>query len=299
MKIKAKESLRNRTWWKVGGAADYFCSPGSEEELKEALLWAEGRSIPVTALGSGTNVLVSDKGVDGLVISMEKMTAIQSTVEGNVLNIKAEAGVLKSRLMAVFRQHNLAPALFLSGLPGDVGGGVVMNAGISKDIEPKEFSEIVKDFEVMTEKGTNVFKNQDIKWGYRTTKGWGEGLIYRVHFEWPLKPIKDLNQKIKILLKGRRDSQPLSEASCGSVFRNPYPQYAGKLIEDSGLKGLKRGDAFVSEKHGNFIINKGKASSQDIDHLIRTIQEIVQKKFGVLLEKEVHYLGRWNDTDPV
>lgn len=299
MEIKENEPLRNRTGWKVGGAADYFCLPKSKEELKRALLWAETKSVPVTALGSGTNVLVSDRGVEGLVISMEKMNSIHSTVEGGVLKITAEAGSLKSHLMAVFRKYSLAPALFLSGLPGDVGGGVAMNAGISKYIEPKEFSEIVKSFEVMTAKGVNVFKNQDIKWGYRATEGWEEGLIYRVHFEWPLEPIKDLNKKIKVLLKERRDSQPLSEASCGSVFKNPYPQTAGKLIDDSGLKGLKKGDAFVSEKHGNFIINKKKAGSRDIDSLIRAVQETVQKKFGILLEKEVRYLGRWDDADRV
>lgn len=294
MEIKEKEPLKHRTWWKVGGPADYFCLPENGEELQEALLWAEKKSLPVTALGSGTNVLVSDKGVEGLVISMEKMISMQSIVEGNILKIRAEAGVLKSRLMAVFRQYNLVPALFLSGLPGDVGGGVVMNAGISKNVEPREFSQIVKNFEIMTAKGSNLFNNQDIKWGYRNTQGWEKGLIYRVNFEWPLKPIKNLNSKIKTLLKERRDSQPLGEASCGSVFKNPYPQYAGKLIEDSGLKGLKRGDAFVSEKHGNFIINKGQAGSKDIDDLIGIIQKTVKEKFNIFLEKEVRYLGRWN-----
>lgn len=294
MEIKKKEPLKNRTWWRVGGFADYFCLPKNEKEIQEALLWAERRSLPVTALGCGTNVLISDKGVEGLVVSMEKMTSIKFIKEENLLKIRAEAGVLKTHLMTVFRQYNLAPALFLSGLPGDIGGGVVMNAGISKDIEPREFSEIVKDFKVMTAKGPVLFKNRDIKWGYRHTKGWGEGLIYKINFEWPLKPINDLNNRIKILLKERRDSQPLGEASCGSVFKNPYPQYAGKLIENSGLKGFKIGDAFVSEKHGNFIINKGQAGSRDIDNLIRRVQETVKKKFGILLEKEVRYLGRWN-----
>ena len=156
------------------------------------------------------------------------------------------------------------------------------------------FLKLFRDFEVINAKGTKLYNKKDISWGYRRTTGWGEGLIYRVNFQWPLEPIKDLNKKIKTLLKKRRASQPLGEASCGSVFKNPYPQYAGKLIEDSRLKGLKKGEAFISQKHGNFIINKGQAKAKDIDFLIKTIQKTVKEKFGILLETEVHYLGRWN-----
>ena len=269
-------------------------SRANKEELQEAFLWAQKKRLPVTALGSGTNVLISDEGVEGIVISTGKLSRIDSQSEDGFLKIKAETGVSKSRLMLAFRKHILAPALFLSGLPGDVGGGLVMNAGISADIYPKDFSQIVRDFEVINAKGRKLYNKKDITWGYRCTTGWREGLIYRVNFQWPLEPVKDLNKKIKTLLKKRRASQPLGEASCGSVFKNPYPQYAGKLIEDSGLKGLKKGEAFISQKHGNFIINKGQAKAKDIDFLIKTIQKTVKEKFDILLETEVHYLGRWN-----
>ena len=278
----------------MGGEADYFCQPENKEELQEALLWAEEKSLPVTALGKGTNVLISDSGVEGLVISTENLSRLDFQSDGEILKIESEAGVLKSRLMVVFRKHMLAPALFLSGLPGDVGGGVVMNAGIRTDINPKEFSQIVKSFEVITPQGLKLYNKKDITWGYRHTKGWAKGLIYKVNFEWPLKPVKDLNQKIKDLLKKRRQTQPLGEANCGSVFKNPYPQHAGKLIEDSDLKGLEKGDAFISPKHGNFIINREQARAEDIDYLIKTIQQTVKQKFDISLETEVHYLGRWN-----
>ena len=279
----------------MGGEADYFCQPKNKEELREALLWAKQKSLPVTALGNGTNVLISDEGVEGLVVSTGKLSYLNCQKKGDFLEIQAEAGVLKSHLMAVFRQYKLAPALFLSGLPGDVGGGVVMNAGIgNKDIEPREFSQIVESFEVMTSQGIKSYNCKDITWGYRYTEGWEKGLIYRVYFRWPLKPIENLNGQIKLLLKKRRASQPLQEASCGSVFKNPYSKYAGKLIEDSGLKGVGKGDAFVSEKHGNFIINRGEARAKDIDGLIKLIQQTVKEKHGVSLEKEVHYLGRWD-----
>ena len=299
MEIKKQENLKKWSWWRVGGNADYFCQPANKEELKEALLWAEKQSLSVTALGSGTNVLISDAGVEGLVISMEKLSRLDFHLEGKTLKIKAEAGVLKSRLMMVFQKYTLAPALFLSGLPGDIGGGLVMNAGISADIYPKEFSQIVHDFEVMNAQEFKLYNQKDIAWGYRYTSGWEKGLIYRVSFQWPLEPIKDLNTKIKDLLKKRRKSQPLGEASCGSVFKNPHPQFAGKLIEDSGLKGLRKGDAFISKKHGNFIINAGQARATDIDSLIKTVQKTVKEKFGIFLKKEVHYLGRWTDIDSV
>ena len=240
-------------------------------------------------------MLISDEGVEGLVISTEKLSCMDFKTEGDILKIRAEAGVLKSMLMAVFRRYRLAPALFLSGLPGDVGGGVVMNAGIGgQDIEPKEFSQIVHSFEVMTSQGLKSYSHKDVTWGYRYTKGWDKGLFTGLYFHWPLEPVKDLNEQIKKLLKKRRASQPLSEASCGSVFKNPYPQYAGKLIEDSGLKGREKGDAFISEKHGNFIINRGRAKAKDIDDLIKFVQQAVKEKYGVSLEREVHYLGRWS-----
>ena len=130
----------------MGGDADYFCQPENKKELQEAFLWAQKKRLPVTALGSGTNVLISDEGVEGIVISTGKLSHIDSQLEEGFLKIRAETGVSKSHLMLVFRKHMLAPALFLSGLPGDVGGGLVMNAGISADIYPRDFSQIVQGF---------------------------------------------------------------------------------------------------------------------------------------------------------
>ena len=296
MQIKENESLKPLNWWKIGGKADYFCQPENSGELREALLWAKKRRLPVTALGSGTNVLISDSGIKGLVISTQKLSRLGFKAEGGILKIQAETGVLKSRLMAVFKKYHLAPAVFLSGLPGGIGGGVIMNAGIDHKESPKEFSQIIKECDIISaEAGLQLFRKQDILWQYRRTKGWPEGgFIYRARFQWPLEPKEEnLNRKIKSLLKKRRHSQPLSEASCGSVFKNPYPDYAGQLIEKAGLKGSSRGDAVVSQKHGNFIINKGGARASDVDSLIKTIQATIYEKFGIRLKREVHYLGRW------
>lgn len=296
MQITERESLQKHSWWKIGGKADYFCQPENGDELKEALLWAKNHQLKITALGSGTNVLISDFGVKGLVVSTQKLSRLDFKTEEGILKIQAETGVLKSHLMAVFRKYNLAPAVFLAGLPGCVGGGVIMNAGIDYPQQPTEFAQITRECDIMTAKGLKLLKQEDIVWQYRHTKGWPESsFIYRARFHWPLEPRdRNVNQKIKSLLKKRRSSQPLSEASCGSVFKNPYPHYAGQLIEKAGLKGLNKGAAVVSEKHGNFIINKGGARAVDVDDLIKVIQKTIQEKFGIRLEKEVHYLGRWN-----
>ena len=293
MQLKKNEPLKNWSWWKVGGLADYFCQPENSDQLKEALNWAKQNNQTFTVLGGGTNVLISDQGVKGLVISTVKLNHCSSEKKQNSLLIHCSAGALKSQVMKIFKTHKLAPALFLSGLPGDVGGGVVMNAGVNRPFKPSEFSEIVKSFEVMTAKGAKLYKKEDIKWSYRKSSGWEKGVIHKAQFEWPLEEVKDLNDKIKKEMQRRWTTQPLNQASCGSVFKNPYPKFAGELIEKSGLKGLKKGKAQVSKKHGNFIINLGSAKAQDIDYLIQKIRETVYNKFAVTLESEVHYIGRW------
>ena len=293
MQIKENEILKKWSWWKVGGPADYFCQPENPEELESALKWAEKNNQKFTVLGGGTNVLISDQGVEGLVISTVKLNHCSFEKTSDSLIVHCMAGALKSQLMKVFKIHKLAPALFLSGLPGDVGGGIVMNAGVSRPFKPSEFSEIVKSFELMTAKGPKLYKKGDIQWTYRRTSGWESGVIYKAQFEWPLEEEENLNDQIKKELQRRRSTQPLTQASCGSVFKNPYPQFAGELIEKTGLKGLKRGGARVSEKHANFILNSGEATAQDIHSLIQEIRKEVYEQFAVSLETEVHYMGRW------
>ena len=294
MKIIEQEPLKPWSWWRTGGPAEYFCQPENPEELKEALSWAHNKNQEVSVLGEGTNVLISDEGVKGLVISTKKLSSLHIKEEKENLKISAEGGVLKSTLYAAFRKYHLAPALFLSGLPGDVGGGVVMNAGVGMSF-PSEFSQIVEWFEVMTHQEIKHYKKKEIGWGYRWTSGWKPGVIYKVGFSWPLEKEENLNQTIKTALKKRRASQPLSQPSCGSVFKNPKGQFAGELIEKSGLKGLQKGSAMISEKHGNFIVNLGNACSKDINYLIQTIQSEVKNKFNISLETEVHYLGKWKN----
>ena len=190
MKIIKNESLKNWTWWKVGGGADYFCQPEDTLQLKEALLWAEKSHQTFTVLGGGTNVLISDQGVKGLVISTAKLNSYSVKKTQESLFITCLAGVLKSQLMKVFKSYHLAPALFLSGLPGDVGGGIVMNAGVNRPFKPFEFSSIVKSFKVMQAHTSKLYKKEDIQWTYRKSFGWEKGVIYEAELEWPLKEMK-------------------------------------------------------------------------------------------------------------
>ena len=293
MRITKKEPLKQWSWWQVGGLADYFCQPENADQLKEALLWAEQNHQKVSVLGGGTNVLISDQGVEGLVISTAKLNQLSYEKTKGKLLIDCLAGTLKSEVMKVFKTYKLAPALFLSGLPGEMGGGLIMNAGVSRPFKPSEFSEIVHSFELMTPKGLKYYQKQDIKWSYRKTKGIERGVIYKIHIEWPLEEVKDFSQQLKFELKRRRNSQPLAKPSCGSVFKNPYPHFAGQLIEKTGLKGLTKGALQISKRHGNFILNLGGAKAQEIHNLIQEIQKKVYDKFAVSLETEVHYMGRW------
>ena len=294
MRITEDKSLKELSGWKVGGPAEFFCQPKDLAELKTALDWAKKNKKAFSVLGRGTNVLISDQGVKGLVISTSQLNSLVKSKTKDRLLITCGSGLLKSQLMKAFKAYKLAPALFLSGLPGDVGGGVVMNAGVSRSFKPSEFSEIIKSFKAMSFKGSKTYLKEDINWSYRQSQGWQKAVIYEVDFEWPLIEEPDLNSQIKKELKKRRASQPLDKASCGSVFKNPYPRFAGKLIEKAGLKGLKQGSAQVSEKHANFIVNTGEAKATDIHKLIQTIQQKVFKKFAVTLETEVHYMGIWD-----
>ena len=220
MEIKQNEDLKKWNWWKLGGCADYFSQPTNQQELQDSLIWAEEKNLPVFVLGGGTNVLISDKGVRGLLISTQKLKNTSVKIEDNFLKVKAESGVLKSQLMQSFKKHQLAPALFLSGLPGDVGGGVIMNAGVGgKNFKPSEFSEIVHKVEVVTSKEIKTYSKNDIDWAYRCTSGWPDKfVIFSAEFVWPLEPSKDLNQQIKSEIKKRRQTQPLEWPSFVVLF---------------------------------------------------------------------------------
>lgn len=289
------KSLAPYTSWLIGGPAEYFCLPISVEQLKEALLYAKQNNLKVTILSGGSNVLVSDRGIKGLTVCLRRLTQITHEIKDDKIFIDCLAGTAKSELLKVFLKNQLTPALFLAGLPGDVGGGVVMNAGVAENITPREFMEMVDSIEVMTAEGEiKELKKSDLTIKYRHTDGWQPHIVTRVKISWPYIQNTEILGKVREANRVRLSKQPLDMPSCGSVFKNPEGHKAAQLIDQCGLKGFRIGDAQVSLKHANFIVNLNKATAEDTWNLILHVQKTVKEKTSVDLSTEVIRLGEWN-----
>ena len=299
IKIKTAVSLAEFTSFKVGGSADLFAAPATIDELAQAVQWAHDNGHLVTVLGGGTNVLVSDNGVRGLLIHTIGLNEIQvvQNSDSQELLVEAQCGVTKSALSKIFLERKLAPAEFLVGLPGDVAGGVVMNAGVGFDSLPKEFCEIVDKVEVLSIANDKVKARlvhaTDMDWSYRFSSGWGPGVISRVWFKWSGAEDAEVMNRVRASNKFRLTRQPLKENTCGSTFTNPPGTSAGYLIDQAGLKGVSIGGAMVSNMHANFLEAKEGATATDIDQLIQLIQKKVKYSSGIDLHPEVVRLGDW------
>ena len=318
--LQQNVSLKERSTWKVGGSADFFVEPDSIEQLTCALAWAAAADHPVSVLSGGSNVLISDDGVEGLVISMRHLNSVErGEVVADRFEIQCLAGASKAELLKRFLKQKLSPALFLAGLPGDVGGGVVMNAGVGDHVVPREFCEITDWIEVlpMQNMRRGAFESSDVSssqpmamtdektsqlvrlskdqlhWEYRHSSGWQPGVIVRACLSWPNTPEPDIMTKIKLATKKRLSSQPLTQPSCGSTFRNPEGGKSGQLIEQCGLKGFKVGGAQVSQVHANFIVTEEGASAKDVRAVIEHVQATVKEKTGFELQTEIILFGRW------
>lgn len=294
LNVLQNHNLAEYTSWLIGGNADYFCLPANYDELREALMFAKEKNLSVTILGGGSNVLVSDEGIGGLTICLKKLSGVVTTISGDRLFLDCLAGTSKSELLKVFLKHQLPPALFLAGLPGDVGGGVVMNAGVAEMFQPREFMELVDSIEVMAANGEVKNLNKaDLKVSYRHTDGWQPNIVVRAKLSWPLEKDPEVLNKVREANKIRLSKQPLDKPSCGSVFKNPPGYKVAQLIDSCGLKGYTVGGAQVSPKHANFIVNLGNAKAQDVWTVILHVKGAVKSKTGVDIQTEVVRLGRW------
>ena len=294
MDIQTQVRLANYTSWQIGGPAEYFCAPKNLEEIKEAISEAKRNSWALTVLGGGSNVLISDQGIDGLVVCLKNFTGVTTTIENQNLIIEAFSGTSKSELLKIYLKNKLAPALFLAGLPGDVGGGIVMNAGVSEAMQPREFGELVEWLEVLrldTLKVDRIFQ-KDLQWSYRHSTGWQPGLVVKVRMKWPLVAQDDILAKVKAANLSRLSKQPLDLPSCGSVFVNPPGHKVAALIQECGLKGYRIGDAQVSLKHSNFIVNLGSATAVDTLQVISDVKAKVLAQKKIQLKTEVVFLGK-------
>ncbi len=280
-----QEHMSGHTTFRVGGPAEYYVCP-RREQLSEIISLCKAYEVPWLVIGNGSNLLVGDKGISGLVIEMGKEAA-KVSVEGNL--VKAQAGALLSSVARSAANCGLTGMEFASGIPGTVGGALVMNAGAYGG----EIKQIVKRAIVLTPEGEErELTREDLDLGYRhSCIPENQYIVLEAEFE--LKPgdFTQIEEEMARLRRQRSEKQPLEYPSAGSTFKRPEGYFAGKLIQDAGLRGCRVGDAQVSEKHCGFVINRGEATAEEISQLIRKVQEQVEEYAGVRLETEVRFLG--------
>jgi UDP-N-acetylmuramate dehydrogenase len=284
-RVFLNEPLRKYTTYKVGGPAAAFCIPQNRDELQEILSMCDKNGMPVHILGSGSNILVHDNGIDKVVIKLDQCCSELYHRE-NVLY--AGAGVLVSELVRYCEEHELAGLDFMSGIPGTVGGALRMNAGAFVG----EIGDRVISIDAMTYQGEpQQIKGEEAGFGYRRADFLQDKVLLGALVKMEQGQRNSLEQAREGYLAQRAAKQPLDYGSCGSVFKRPPGNFAGTLIEKAGCKGMRVGGAMVSPKHANFIVNYENASAQDIYRLITRVQQIVYEKFEVWLELEVKLVG--------
>ena len=283
-KIMHNEPMRNHTSFKIGGNADLFVSVVNEDELKEALNYAKLKNLPITIIGNGSNLLVSDNGIRGLVIKID----IQFLkIENNKKDIVVTVGS-GNKIMALgiqLKEKEISGFEELSGIPGTIGGAVFMNAGAYG----KEMKDMVVSTKCMNREG-KVFElsNEEQKFEYRSSIfNQEEYIILETKLKLQRGKKEDIEQKMKEYLNKRKEKQPLEYASAGSTFKRQEGLITAKLIDDCGLKGYKIGGAMVSEKHAGFIVNTGDATAKDVIDLIKYVKDKVYEKYGVEIEEEI------------
>ncbi len=280
------EPMKNHTSFRIGGPADLMVLPSEIEHIRSTLEVCQKWNVPFIIMGNGSNLLVRDKGIRGVVIKIAN-TFNRIWVEGCC--IKAQAGALLSTLSKKALQTELKGLEFASGIPGTLGGAIVMNAGAYGG----EMKDVVDWVKVMDAHGSEFcLDNAELEFGYRTSYVQKRGLIV-LEANLALSPGKyeEIKAVMADLTRKRQEKQPLSLPSAGSVFMRPPGYFAGKLIEDAGLKGFRIGDAQVSEKHAGFIVNLGNATANDVLSLIEVIQQRVKEKYGVELKPEIRIVG--------
>ncbi len=283
--ILLNEPMSRHTTFRVGGPADTLFLPESGAQVAAAMKAAQEAGVPAYVIGNGSNLLVKDGGIRGLVIALgEGMSAVSR--EGST--ITAQAGASLARVAAFAQGEGLAGLEFASGIPGTLGGGCAMNAGAYGG----QLSDCLIDAEVLMGGEALTLTASEMEMGYRTTRPLREGgVVLSARFALTDDDRGAIAARMRELNARRRDKQPLNYPSAGSTFKRPEGHFAGALIEGAGLKGRSVGGAQVSEKHAGFIINTGGATAADILGLIRLVQDEVRAKYGVELETEVRIIG--------
>lgn len=285
--VSENESMKLHTSFKIGGTAEYMVCAENAEEICRVIELCRAYGVEYTIVGNGSNLLVGDNGISGVVIKIAgKMNKVK--IEGN--RIFAEAGVLLSVLARAAAEAGLSGLEFASGIPGTLGGAAVMNAGAYGG----EIKDVCKRITCMDRDGKiHELENAEADFGYRKSIfSGGEYIVLSAELLTERGDKNQIFEKMAELNAKRREKQPLNYPSAGSTFKRPDGYFAGKLIEDAGLKGFSVGGARVSEKHSGFVVNYDNATAEDVKRLIAEVQKRVLEKFGVMLEPEIKFIGR-------
>ncbi|RKY72375.1 MAG: UDP-N-acetylenolpyruvoylglucosamine reductase [Candidatus Latescibacterota bacterium] len=282
------EPMKKHTSFRIGGPADALFVPIDEDDLKNILIFANENNVPINVIGNGTNLLVSDDGIAGIVI---KMSDCFDSLIISGSTVITGAGYTLSKLSRLVADYGLSGLEFAVGIPGTIGGAVVMNAGA----HGSSMSNVVTKVKVMDICGKvrEMFK-KDLKFEYRKSELQKcNRIVLGAEMELIKDDTGDIKKKMSKYLQWRRENQPLDMPNAGSIFKNPKNDFAGRLIDIAGCKGMKIGDAQVSELKANFIVNEANATASDVLKLMNVLQKIVLQKYNVRIVSEIKTMGRW------
>jgi UDP-N-acetylmuramate dehydrogenase len=287
-KVKENEPLANHTTMKIGGPADLFIEPSSVENLKKVMKVIEKNGLNWRAIGRGSNLLVSDKGIEGAVI---KLSSGLDHLDIDDTSITVGGGHSLVSLSTLISKKGLSGLEFASGIPGSVGGAVYMNAGA----HGSDISKILTKAHILFDDGTlEWLSNEEMEFSYRTSvlQKKRPGIVVEAVFKLVKGDRAAIVGQMQKNKDYRKETQPWNFPCAGSIFRNPLPNYAGQLIEKAGLKGFSIGGAKISEMHGNFIVNAGNGTAEDVLSLINYVKETIYSLYEIQMETEVEIIGR-------
>ncbi len=288
-RVEERALMKRYTSFRIGGICELMVFPKNREDLALVVEMCENQGLAWKILGRGSNLLVSDQGVDEVLINLQE--GFKGVESGGKGLVKAEAGVRLAHLVKLCQDEGLSGLEFCAGIPGTVGGGLKMNAGA----EGSEIKKVVTRVEFHRyPEGVYSRRQKELRFEYRSLELREREIILGAEFELRESDPREIRARILEYLRSRRQTQPIQWPSAGSVFKNPPGKYAGKIIEELGLKGHRSGDAQISELHANFIINRGRAKATQVLELIELIREKALREKGIRLETEIEVIGREN-----
>lgn len=285
--VKIDEPMKKHTNFKIGGNTDIFVIAKNIEEIKYVIKFSKENNIPLTILGNGSNVLVSDKGIRGIVLQVG-IKEIKVEKQENAL-VEVDAGVMLGALAQILLKQSISGFEFAAGIPGSIGGAIRMNAGAYGG----EMKDIVKNVTVLNEKGEiNVLTNEECEFSYRHSRFTNsKEIVIKATLELPFGNENEIKAKMDEYAQSRKEKQPLNLPSAGSTFKRGTDFITAKLIDECGLKGYTSGDAQVSTLHAGFVVNLGNATAQDVLNVVNHVKKVVLEKTGKQIELEIELLG--------